>query len=847
MKKFILLIFLLLEFYSVAQPTIVANDDYVSVVNVTNTSNGLTYIDLLENDYNAIEATFTILPSSNPFNIYYSNNFIIVPAGTPNGTYTITYQVCEYDNLTYCDTANIIINVFPSNLLALSDSFTISPTNLISPAVILNDTFNGIALLPSEVTLLLNNTDYPSNLFVLNTDGTITASSSLPLGQYSLSYRITLVSNPLDYRVVNVNIIISDYLVHAVDDNLTAYCTLPYPEVFVNKVYGNDNLYGYLPASSTNTIITPVTNGPLSVTAEGKVKLAPNTLVGTYQIVYQICDASNSSVCDTATVTVVVRTMLATYDTFNTLYSNVFNVINNDQINCAPANSSNVIVTPSTNGYLSINSSGIITVDPFAPAGTYNIQYQVCDITNSNNCATATATLLVGYKVINLVAFLDTNANGVLDSGENNIGYGNFKYEKNNDGISQYYFPNGYNQIYETNTATTFDLDFQISSYYNSYYSCTTSYNDVATPSSGSVTYYFPVILTQNYVDLSVHNGIYDFPRPGFTHDEYIGYVNHGTQTIASGTINYTKDNALSIVSVSESAIVSSPTGFTYNFTNLLPNEFRTIHVQLLVPTIPTVSLGQMVTSTTSISIPTGDISPSNNIHSITKPIVGSFDPNDKTESHGGKILHDSFSSNDYLNYTIRFENTGTANAMNIRIEDALDSKLDETSIRMIDSSAPNILKRINNKLTWRFDNINLPPSIANTITGKGYITFQIKPKAGYAVGDIITNTANIYFDFNPAIVTEPCITEFVSTLSNQNFAFNNFSFSPNPVTNSLKITNYSKIDRIEITSVLGQKVYSENTNNLQTEIDMSSVSKGIYFVKVTANGNEKTVKILKE
>jgi hypothetical protein len=39
----------------------------------------------------------------------------------------------------------------------------------------------------------------------------------------------------------------------------------------------------------------------------------------------------------------------------------------------------------------------------------------------------------------------------------------------------------------------------------------------------------------------------------------------------------------------------------------------------------------------------------------------------------------------------------------------------------------------------------------------------------------------------------------------------------------------------------------SKKVNELQTEIEMSSLSNGIYFVKVTSEGQEKMVKIIKE
>ena len=150
--------------------------------------------------------------------------------------------------------------------------------------------------------------------------------------------------------------------------------------------------------------------------------------------------------------------------------------------------------------------------------------------------------------------------------------------------------------------------------------------------------------------------------------------------------------------------------------------------------------------------------------------------------------------------------------------------------------------------MKWIFSAIDLPPSIPNDeITGHGYIVFKIKPKAGYVIGDIIENTAEIYFDFNPAIITNTCTTEFVQALGVNPIAFNNFNYFPNPVKNTLTISNDVSIDTIEITSVLGQTMISKKVNELQTEISLSELSNGIYFVKVTSEGQEKTVKVIKE
>jgi len=72
-------------------------------------------------------------------------------------------------------------------------------------------------------------------------------------------------------------------------------------------------------------------------------------------------------------------------------------------------------------------------------------------------------------------------------------------------------------------------------------------------------------------------------------------------------------------------------------------------------------------------------------------------------------------------------------------------------------------------------------------------------------------------------------------------------NYFPNPVKNSLTISNEKLIDSIKITSILGQKMLSQKVNSLQTEIDLSELSIGIYFVKVTSEEKEKTIKIVKE
>jgi uncharacterized repeat protein (TIGR01451 family) len=446
--------------------------------------------------------------------------------------------------------------------------------------------------------------------------------------------------------------------------------------------------------------------------------------------------------------------------------------------------------------------------------------------------------------------FFDTNNNGVQNVGEANYNGGNFTYQLNSGVTHTVNSNNGMFTLYENNPVNSYNLgSLSINNNFcnGQYTLATTSYSNVTVANgSGITTYNFP-ITTAPCADLSVN--LYQYgapPRPGFTYINRIQYTNNGNQNIASGTITFTRSTTVSAVSTSPSTTTTA-TGFTYNFTNLLAGEVRYIDVTMQVPVIPTVSLGQLVTNSVTVTIPPNDNYPINNSATVTQIIVGSNDPNDKTETHGGKILHSSFTANDYLTYKIQFENTGTAEAVNIRVNDVLDAKLNPNTIRMVSASHPYVLDRVGNTLNWKFNGVNLPPSVANTTTGKGYVVFQIKPTAGFAVGDIIPNIANIYFDFNPAIVTDPCNTQFVSTLATTDFDTNELSVYPNPVQNNLTITNIATIDSVTLFSIIGQEVLSQKVNALQADISTFGLTNGIYFVKVIAEGKEKTVKIVKE
>jgi len=448
---------------------------------------------------------------------------------------------------------------------------------------------------------------------------------------------------------------------------------------------------------------------------------------------------------------------------------------------------------------------------------------------------------------IRLNAFIDTNTNGTQEIGEVNFPLGQFHYEVNNDGVVHNIIsPTGRYTIFDTDATNNYSLDYSINADYTAMYSVNTSYSNVNIATGGLTTYNFPVTVIQNYNDIAVSIAPINAPRAGATYQNKITITNNGNQAIASGVLSFTKDNNLTINNITPAGSSINTDGFTYPFSDLLPFESRTIMVTLLVPTIPNVSIGQLLTNSTNISF--DDTVAANNSSSLTQAVIAAYDPNDKTESHGEKILFSSFNQGDYLDYTIRFENTGNIDALEVVVTDLLDEKLDESSLIMLSSSHNYTLDRVEKLLTWTFKDIQLQVSVPNSTIGKGYINFKIKPKPGFAVGDIIPNTANIYFDTNPAIVTNTFNTEFVETLGNDEFNTTTITLYPNPAKDSFTISNTGaeSITQISIYEVSGKKVFGQTKSfDTLTTINVSDFAKGIYLVELISENKSRLIKKL--
>ncbi|MBK9459574.1 MAG: T9SS type A sorting domain-containing protein [Sphingobacteriales bacterium] len=135
--------------------------------------------------------------------------------------------------------------------------------------------------------------------------------------------------------------------------------------------------------------------------------------------------------------------------------------------------------------------------------------------------------------------------------------------------------------------------------------------------------------------------------------------------------------------------------------------------------------------------------------------IIGSYDPNDKQAVPRGIGEQHIVAKNEEIEFTVRFQNTGTADAINIFILDTLDlQNLDFSTLRMGIVSHEYTTELTGNVLRINFDNIHLPDSTTNEPASHGFVKYHIRTKSNLNGGETINNTANIYFDYNAPITT---------------------------------------------------------------------------------------------
>lgn len=369
--------------------------------------------------------------------------------------------------------------------------------------------------------------------------------------------------------------------------------------------------------------------------------------------------------------------------------------------------------------------------------------------------------------------------------------------------------------------------------------------------SSGS----FALAPTPNVDDLQIILTPVINPRPGFNHYYNITYKNLGTTTVASGTIQMITDSSLTFIATvpADTSVVISNDTITWSYLNLEPAESRVFMIWVNVATW--VGLGDTVSASACIYPQLNDVDITNNCETQSQESVGSFDPNDKQVSPEGDITIIQVSNGEWLTYTIRFQNTGTAPAENIRVADTVSLNLNLASLEMLTASHNYLLTLDGDRtLKWFFPNIMLPDSNSNEPLSHGFIKFRIKPESTLIVGELIENYAAIYFDFNVPVLTNTTVTNIINPtgvlLNNQQSQ--DFKIVPNPNNGTFKIefvsSKYNEAS-FEMYNSVGQIIINQKIEIREGKnrilVNERKLNQGIYFLKFKAIEKVLTKKII--
>ena len=309
-----------------------------------------------------------------------------------------------------------------------------------------------------------------------------------------------------------------------------------------------------------------------------------------------------------------------------------------------------------------------------------------------------------------------------------------------------------------------------------------------------------------------------------------------------SGQVQVTVKGPGSYYGTLAGALKPTVTGkvFTYTIPDFGAIDFKSAF-GLVLYTDTTAQSDDLICLQVKVSPVAGDHNVGNNTYNYCYPAVNSFDPNMK-EVFPVNVLP---GYNDYFTYTIHFQNTGNANAINIRLVDVLSDYLDLSTFQVMNYSHPNTVSLYGNGLTVRFPNIQLPDSTRNPEGSNGFIQYRIKPKANLPVGTKINNTASIYFDYNAPIATNTTTNLYTTTVSVKENRINISSVSiyPNPTNGSITIESRSATPQeysVSITNMQGQEVFSEKISlSGKHALDVSNLNDGVYFISLL-NANER-------
>jgi large repetitive protein len=340
-----------------------------------------------------------------------------VPAPGFVGDAIFTYFVCDNGTPSLCDSATVIINVYPNPLqgniapTAIDDAFPVTQNTPFTGTVATNDydqnagqtlSFSPITSPTRGTATLLSN----GQVSFIPTTGFV--------GVDSFKYQVCDNGTPslCDTAVVIFNItapiVTTNVAPVATDDITTTVVNTP----VTIPVKANDFDPNGSQVLTNPTIVGTPVGGTATVNPDGTITFTPTPgFTGTATIVYQVCDNGSPVLCDNATVTVNViptpaltnRPPTAGNDAATTPFNTVVTstVATNDSDPDAGQTLSFTRLISPNNGVATINPlTGAYTYTPLALfVGVDSFQYKVCDNGTPSLCDTAWVFVTVANPV----------------------------------------------------------------------------------------------------------------------------------------------------------------------------------------------------------------------------------------------------------------------------------------------------------------------------------------------------------------------------------------------------------------------------------------------------------------
>ena len=488
------------------------------------------------------------------------------------------------------------------------------------------------------------------------------------------------------------------------------------------------------------------------------------------------------------------------------------------------------------------------------------LSVDVEDVTVANNgkgCSEIDVTNC--SNVVSGRVFYDENQNGVFDDSELamenfdiNVTHFNTSFLTNE--LGQYFFP-----FYKSDGEYTITLNdystFELTTGNESY--TVTAENFV-----GETNFDFGLIHDGNYHDI-ISNISSFAPRCNEAVEFKLKLTNLGSY-IENGEVIIRYDGYNTFTGKANptpTKIDTSKHLLYYDFQDFKPFEIKEYNFTLQMPGVE--AIDKYISNSGIIyNYVDGDTSLISHCN-LREQIQCSFDPNDKTAYPQGVQDENYTLKGDTLRYRIRFQNTGNAEAYDITVRDTLSEYLDLSTFKVLASSHPvqtSISRSTTREIAFVFEDIHLPDSTSNPEGSQGYVMYEILPKKNLPENTVIENTAFIYFDYNPAIVTNTAFNTMVTTIPAEenpddgnpddgnpsNPVVQKVTISPNPTDSYFKLSLDSEASlQIVLTDITG-KIVKKMKYQKDKSYSVAEVLSGLYFVNVVDLSSDTVISISK-